>query len=283
MEIQKTSEIIKNNTVNAAVLVYGEGGSGKTWFASTFPKPLFLATEDGLVGLALNGKNIDYIRVNKFIELKEFVNNLHTDQGYIKTYKTIVLDSLTSLTPYIVEYVLSITGKSRPTIQDWGMVVDELRQLIINLTSLKYQYNVVVTARTEIDKDENTGIILAGPDTVGKFTREVDANFDVFLYSDCSVINNKAKWVVYSKKYMMFPAKDRLGCFNIVESNDYNTIKDKLKVKQPVKTAVVKQSSKTTPVKQATKKEAKQESTKTITVQKKVSNEKELKARVFNK
>lgn len=262
MKVEKTNDLIKSGIANIAVLVYGEGGSGKTWFASTFPKPLFLATEDGLVGLALSGKEIDYVRIEKFIELKEFVNELHTNTAYQKQYKTIVLDSLTALTPFVVDYVLSITGKPKPTIQDWGMVVDELRKLIINLTSLKYLYNIVVTARTEVDKDENTGVILAGPDTVGKFTREVDANFDVFLYSDCSVTNNKANWLVYSKKYMVYPAKDRLGRFNITEPNDYNAIKSKLKIN-----STSKDSS----------------PNKTITVEHGGNDNKNLKARVFKK
>ena len=40
------------------ILVYGDSGSGKTYFAGTFPDPLFLDLEDGMRSLLQLKRNI---------------------------------------------------------------------------------------------------------------------------------------------------------------------------------------------------------------------------------
>lgn len=51
--IPKTLELVN---VPVSIMVYGEPGRRKTTFAGTWPKPLIIDTDNGLVSLALHGK-----------------------------------------------------------------------------------------------------------------------------------------------------------------------------------------------------------------------------------
>lgn len=70
------------------ILVYGQGGIGKTTLGAKFPKPLFICFEKGLNSDSLAGT--DYIdNISSWQEFGEFLTEFKSSD-----YKTIVLDTL---------------------------------------------------------------------------------------------------------------------------------------------------------------------------------------------
>jgi hypothetical protein len=86
------------------VLVYGSPGDGKTTFASSFPNPIFIQTEDGTPA----GVEFDAFRVKSFSETMEAIYALYEGEH---DYQTLVLDSISALQPMIFAHVCAAHGK----------------------------------------------------------------------------------------------------------------------------------------------------------------------------
>ena len=78
------------------IVVYGEFGRGKTTLAASFPKPLFIDTNRGMVTLALAGQKTMRFEPTGYEDLEALYLWIRdaVEEG---DYKTIVVDSLDSL------------------------------------------------------------------------------------------------------------------------------------------------------------------------------------------
>lgn len=76
------------------IVVYGDYGRGKTTFAGTFPKPLVIDTNHGLVTLALDGTEVDQFEPTGYRDLEGIYFWI---KERADAYETIVIDSLDSL------------------------------------------------------------------------------------------------------------------------------------------------------------------------------------------
>jgi hypothetical protein len=88
---------IKKATANKPprVLLYAAPGDGKTTFASSFPDPIFIQTEDGTP----TGVEFDtFGRIKNFSGVMEAIGSLYEGDH---NYKTLVVDSISSLQPMI--------------------------------------------------------------------------------------------------------------------------------------------------------------------------------------
>lgn len=93
--------IEKSKPYAPRIVIYGEGGAGKSTFASTFPSPLFLLTEkNGIDGL-------DICTLPKTLAgLWQGMNSLleQLEAGKFE-YKTLVLDNLSGIEALMVKHV----------------------------------------------------------------------------------------------------------------------------------------------------------------------------------
>lgn len=94
-------EIVKSKLEAPRILVYGKHKIGKSTFAAGCPKPIFLATEDGLGALG-----VDMIDCTKgYVDVLKAIKKIsETD------YRTIVIDSLDWLEKLIFEHVKAELG-----------------------------------------------------------------------------------------------------------------------------------------------------------------------------
>lgn len=76
------------------ILVYGDFGRGKTTFAGTFPRPLIIDTNGGLVSLALHGVEADSFEPTGHEDLEALY---YWIRDRADDFDTIVLDTLDSL------------------------------------------------------------------------------------------------------------------------------------------------------------------------------------------
>lgn len=171
----KTNEYIK-------VLFYGYSGTGKTCAASTFPTPIFYADFDGKVTSAarFNEKNVERLKEIDFEDFRfsssdKVTNSYQRFLAYLARleelapfpekfpFKTIVVDSLTTLADAQIAYLLkknSNIHRALPNVpgqQDWGMILLEMKDMVKRVLALPC--NVVFTGHIKDCKDEITGAI----------------------------------------------------------------------------------------------------------------------------
>lgn len=101
--------ISKPNRDKYMVTIVGESGMGKTSLAATFPKPIFIRTEDGFTTFA--GENVpdSFPIARKFDEVVEQLLTLGKEDH---EYETVVIDSVTSLNYMIESEVVASDGRA---------------------------------------------------------------------------------------------------------------------------------------------------------------------------
>lgn len=219
-----------------STLVYGPQGAGKSRFASTFPDPFFIVTERMPRSLDLKKKNIPFAKVDTFADLLEVTSNIATG-NLAQSNKTIVLDSLSDITPLVTRHVMAIKNKSQMTLELWGLAVDYLRTYVRQVTSFADTRFVCVTALASLMKDEWTGEILGAPETIGRFAQVVGALFDMCLYAKQDTVyneqtrQNEPVHKLYTVGLGRFAAKDGIGCLAAEEPNDFNVLLEKYRAK----------------------------------------------------
>lgn len=180
-------EEITDNEIN--LLQYGVAGSGKTCAASTFPKPIYYADCDkGVKTLkafhrgnpkALEDIEFDYYtdvrpenpeayrKLNKRID--ELTRIARDNKEF--PYATLILDSLTTLEDILMNDIKRELNKSNrirgnATQQDYGILINELEELIPKLVALPC--NVVVNCHIQTVQDGITQEIFRLPLVTGK-------------------------------------------------------------------------------------------------------------------
>lgn len=125
------------------IIIYGVPGIGKTTFASTFPSPLLLRTEDG--ASALDIPTFPKV-ISSLTELDAALKALRGQHNF----KTLILDSLDWLEPVVWQHVCQKEGKGN--IEDFGygkgyVKVDEVWRIIhAKLDRLREQRGMHIVA-----------------------------------------------------------------------------------------------------------------------------------------
>lgn len=144
---------IKNTRREAPVrlLVYGDGGAGKSTLAASAPKPIFLASEDGLT-------NIDAMAIapDSWAGALAALDYIAT----LSEYETVVIDSLDWLEPLCWAYVCTKGGKKDIEAFGYGKgyvaALDEWRVLLARLSQLRAKgMNVVLIAHAVVKLFKN--------------------------------------------------------------------------------------------------------------------------------
>lgn len=166
-------------------LLYGDSGTGKTCFASSFPGPLRVFDFDGKITSAASfhkGKDfLSEIEVSQypleapsgqkrpFLKFIDDLNEFAKEQAEKQTYKTVLVDSFTTLLDQISHEEMkqrssksgrdSMLGVEVPNLKDYQIMNSFTKHLVQKILSINVQ-NIVFTAHIMQDKDETTGTIL---------------------------------------------------------------------------------------------------------------------------
>jgi len=175
------------------VLLLGDYGTGKSYFAKTLPEPIFLLDFDlGSVGYAGTKTYVPdafkasstpqalFNAVEK--ELEEVLKGKHK----AGEFKTIVLDSLTTLTKLAMD--LAMTKKPVPpdTPPVWNVHYPLAKVFIDRLLNRLRLFNgfVCVIGHIEYQRNDITGEILALPSLTGKLQTYIPAIFDEVYFTE---------------------------------------------------------------------------------------------------
>lgn len=131
-------------------VLYGKSNSGKTWVASTFPKPmLYLQIGDDGANTIARVEGVKAIRVDTVQKLTDISRELLKD----KTYKTVVVDTFSLL---VNEWTSEkVTGKGkRMTQQLWGDLKNDQEDIIKTMYKIARRHIVVLTCHESTDSIE---------------------------------------------------------------------------------------------------------------------------------
>jgi hypothetical protein len=182
----KLSELQSEESIK--LLLIGASGAGKTVGACSFPGPIKVMDFDGKISSAAKFysadkeklEQIDFnpyskvpikgdVKLGRKAKMQGFFDDLQVYYGLQNTnqplpFKTIIVDSLTTLSDSIMEdyrYV-SQTAVKRPnadqnSMSDYGLLATHFKQIMTGILSLNC--NVVFIAHSILAKDESSGTI----------------------------------------------------------------------------------------------------------------------------
>lgn len=228
----KTSDIAENPY--PSILLVGDGGSHKTFFTGTCPKPYIFDFDAGTAILRHN-QEAEFDLFKDFPKGSKMIN---PEKGYYERgkawpaflkkineigekmekgtspYSTISLDSLTTLSDICMNYVLVSDGhQGSPQIQHWGSQIQLLQAVMDQFSS--WEVIKVVTAHIQRNTNEVNQQIEMLPLVTGKLAGKVGIYFDEVYYCGAKADDRaefKRKWSVTTAPTGMYKAaKSRYG------------------------------------------------------------------------
>ena len=202
---------LKVDDIKLNVLVYGKSGTGKTTFACSFPNPYVFDFDKGM--LSQRGRQADFDTYTSYADFELKFKELEANCPY----DTIVIDSITTLEEYCMDKALKTNRRSMPTMNEWNILIAELKDLFMRAT--KMSNHLVVVAHEQMLQDELTGEVLIRPLIVGKkLPGQLPLWFDEVYRTQVS--RNKDGVPIYSiltASDLKYTAKSRLNCLQPVE------------------------------------------------------------------
>lgn len=208
------------------MVVYGEGGVGKTTFAASSPRPIIADCENGSKYFGLRGIESDVALIEKWDDMQEFLEIALTDN-----YDTIIIDPIGELMEKLTHYMVGradsklVQRDGNPTMAGWGWLKQTMRTFL--KTMRDSGKNVVVVAHVQEKEDE--GRIVKRPMVATKLSEELVNMVDVVGYmttvNDSETGDTKRIIIVdpASDKYV---AKDRTGRLGRYIEPDFTKIVD---------------------------------------------------------
>ena len=192
------------------MLVYGQGGVGKTTFASTAPKPLLIDCENGAKYFGLRGIKMDIARIATWEDMKDIFDVAKSGE-----YETIVLDPIGELMEKLKRYMIAkgdkklVQSDGSPSMAGWGWLKDTMRSTIKILRDSGV--NLLLVAHVAEDKDEER--LVKRPMIMTKISEELVNMVDIVGYM--TTINDaeegEKRIIIVDPANDKYVAKDRTG------------------------------------------------------------------------
>lgn len=221
----------KRGTERYRALVYGEKGTGKTSLFASARLPVHLDSFDpgGSVvladeiesGVVVADTRWEY-EDTKNISTTVFKNwdfefNRKKKEGYFNQFATYGLDSLTTFSQVIMNYVLAKAGRTGGVPQTGAGVENDyvaqmmyLENALVGIFSLPC--DIIVTAHPEADKDEASGKMFVGPLITGKAKIRIPLLFDEMYYARVQDSKEGGTiWALQTMPSAMYKASSRLA------------------------------------------------------------------------
>lgn len=216
------------------VLVYGTSGSGKTYFAASFPKPLFVDLEGGMRSVTkfrpLRAPK-DFGRVVKDLdELKMIGMDIRkTLLAGNAPFQTVVVDSLSEMQELVMLNILATYDAKRqyddqPTLTDYGKLGRDFMSVF--KAFLRLPCNVVFTnvVAPRSNEDEQLAPTFMGKKIGPDVSRLVDAIGFTHTQRTGKGEDAEIRYLINFANTPDHVGKDRLGIGPKSKSNSYDSV-----------------------------------------------------------
>jgi len=192
------------------MIVYGNGGVGKTTFSSTAPTPLLVDCENGSKYFGLRGIKMDVAKVGTWSDMEGLFDIAKSGK-----YETIIIDPIGELMEKLKRFMISkgdkklVMSDGSPTIAGWGWLKDTMRSTIKVLRDSGV--NLLIVAHVEEKQDGEA--LVKRPMLMTKLSDEVINMVDIVGYM--TVVNDpdagEKRIIVVDPASDKYIAKDRTG------------------------------------------------------------------------
>jgi hypothetical protein len=208
MEIYSTAD--PQNMPKVFMLLYGPGGSGKTTFASTAPKPVLADCEGGAKYFGIRGITMDKADIATWEDMRAFYKQVATSDKY----DTIIVDPIGELMEKLIRKMKEeknpklIQSDGSPTMTGWGWLKENMRAMLKGLRDTNK--HVIIIAH--VDEKEDEGRLVKRPMIMTKLSDELVNMVDIVGFATKITDGEVDKYAILvdatSDKYI---AKDRTG------------------------------------------------------------------------
>ncbi len=223
------------NTSDASIkppvlmLVYGQGGVGKTTFTSTAPKPLLADCENGSKYFGLRGIHMDVALIESWSDIQEFYKLVKESK-----HETVVIDPIGELMEKLKNHLLLqnqskfVQRDGSLTMAGWGEMKEKMRSFIKAIKDLGK--HVILVAHVEEKEDE--GRLVKKPKIMTKMSEELIALVDIVGMMEVIKAPNQATGELEEKRIIRvqptekYEGKDRTGQLGAVIEPDFGKIID---------------------------------------------------------
>lgn len=220
MKITNTADAASKPPIS--MIVYGDGGVGKSTFATTAPKPILLDLEGGSKYFGLRGIKIDVATIEGWGEIDEFIK-------YAKKngFETIVIDPIGELMALARRYMESLKDSKltqrdgSPTAAGWGWMKQQMRSFLRSVRDAGLHALIIA----HVDEVNDEGRVLKYPLVETKIKQEMINMFDICGFMVIVGAGEDAKRAIrVDPESDKFKAKDRTGQLGKVVEPDFSKI-----------------------------------------------------------
>lgn len=172
------THIGKFDSTKFKMLIYGESGTGKTRFASTFPKVIFADIDKGMSSV---DRKVDAVDIETFEQLQDLYEFLRESEH---SYETVVIDTLNEMQRIAMHATVEDFPSIRrayddlPSQSDYGKMLHDMTELTIKFAHLPMR---VVFLAQVISRQFDTDVLQ--PQLIGKNTaRDICRKMDIIGY-----------------------------------------------------------------------------------------------------
>ena len=175
MATRPTRQPIKGSIKFSNIMVFADPGTGKTVFAGSDNKVLFVAPEnDGLISSERMGSTAETIEIKHWNDLKNAYEWYDEHPDELADVNVLSIDSITEMQRLAKEYVLEVGADEKirkgrdpekMEIQDYGLMHEMLENLVRGFNDLPV--NVLWTATMKMVEDADKKLFMV-PDLQGK-------------------------------------------------------------------------------------------------------------------
>lgn len=212
MEIINTQETKEKPPVH--MVIYGEGGVGKTTLGAKAPNAIIADCESGTKYLGSRGIDVDVAKIQTWTDFVEFVNVVKESDEY----DSVVIDPIGELMDKLKQHMIENKGSKlvqrnddSPTMAGWGWLKKVMRRTLKGLRDSGM--NVVVVAHVEEERDDNR--IVKRPMMQTKLSEELVNMVDIVAYmtviEDPDNPEGSKRVLICDPESDRYIAKDRTG------------------------------------------------------------------------
>lgn len=212
-----------------SAVLFGQFGAGKTKFAASWPKPFFIAAEDGM--LTLLKEDIPYIKLNPEFSIYQTVMEIFANAamraGPFEDVQTLVIDSISKLHRMVKQEILEESGREKAEFDDWDKLRSRMNRL--NNFFIRLPYNRLAICTEALKEDKFEKVLKPTFNIDGGFRDDMPGEYDHVWYFGKRQVGRVNKFIMNTDDFRGRTAKRRVELPDEIENANYQIIIDHIK------------------------------------------------------